>query len=254
MFAEERQLQIIKVLNSQGNVKVAHLSKQFKVTDETIRRDLEKLEAENKLIRTHGGAIAIENRDDDEIPFNERTILNREEKISVAKAAKELIQEKDVIFLDASSTSLYLAKDLPNIDLTVLTNSILIAYELSSRSNIQVVMTGGNLTKVSLSLVGPSATRSIRYYHINKMFFSCKGFDKEWGISDSNEQQAAVKRAVMEMAEQKILLLDYSKVKKRSFVFIEEKSMLDYLIVDKKADQQYLEDLVNHDIKLLIGE
>lgn len=254
MFAEERQLQIIKVLNSQGKVKVTQLSKQFNVTDETIRRDLEKLEAEQKLIRTHGGAISIENHDDDEIPFNDRTILNREGKMSVAKVAKVLIQEKDVIFLDASSTSLYLAKELPNLNLTVLTNSILIAIELSSKSNIKVVMTGGNLTKCSLSLVGPSAVCSIRYYHINKMFFSCKGFDKDWGISDSNEQQAAVKRAVMEMAEQKILLLDYSKINKRSFVFIEDKNKLDYLIVDNKADQQYLEDLVNNDIKLLIGE
>ncbi|KGR77342.1 DeoR/GlpR family DNA-binding transcription regulator [Ureibacillus sinduriensis] len=254
MFAEERQIQIVRELNVHGNVKVAQLSEKFKVTVETIRRDLEKLEAENKLVRTHGGAIAVESRDDDEIPFNDRTILNREEKLSIVNVAKQLIQEKDVIFLDASSTSLYLAKELPNLNLTVITNSILIAYELFSRSNIQVVMTGGNLTKSSLSLVGPSAIRTIKYYHINKIFFSCKAFDMDRGISDSNEQQAAVKREVIEMAEEKILLLDYSKIKKRSFVFIEDMNVLDYLIVDRKADLQYLQKLKNSEIKLLVGE
>nr|WP_198044771.1 DeoR/GlpR family DNA-binding transcription regulator [Lysinibacillus timonensis] len=254
MFPEERQLQIVKVLNARGNVKVAQLSKRFNVTVETIRRDLEKLELENKLKRTHGGAIAIDNGDDDEIPFNDRTVLNKEEKMSVAKEAITLINERDIIFLDASSTSFYLAKGLPNLELTVITNSLLVAYELSNRSNIQVVMTGGNLTKSSLSLVGPNVTRTIQYYHINKMFFSCKGFDKDWGISDSNELQGAVKRSVMEMAEEKILLIDYSKVNKRSFVFIENKNILDYLIVDKKADRQYLQDLQTENIKLLVCE
>lgn len=241
MFAEERQREIMKALNIQGTVRVSKLSKLLHVTDETIRRDLEKLEAENKLKRTHGGAILFTENSDDDIPFIEREILNKKQKLSIAKTAAALIEEGDIIFLDAGSTSLYLAKVLHDFPITIITNSLLIAYELSSKKKINVILTGGNLTHSSLSLVGLATVRSIQNYHIKKMFFSCKGFDKEWGISDSNEQQAAVKRAVIDMSDKKILLMDYSKVEKRSFVYIDSAQALDFIIVDSKSPKKYFD-------------
>lgn len=153
MLVPERHKKIVQIINDKKNVRVNELSKLFAVTEETIRRDLEKLEAKNKLQRTHGGAVAMDDSDDDEIPFNDRQVLNRNEKMDVAKVAVSLIDEQDIIFLDASTTALYLAKLLPNMELTVLTNSLLVASELANRSKIQVIMTGGTLSKTSLSLV-----------------------------------------------------------------------------------------------------
>lgn len=238
MFAEERQQKIIQLLDENGAVKVNFLSKLFLVTEETIRRDLEKLEYESKLKRTHGGAIGVDAPNDDDIPFQERKVLMRKEKRSIAKAAVQLVKEQDVIFLDAGSTALYVAKALPNIRVRVLTNSLLVAYELNKKNNIQIILTGGNLTEHSLSLVGPATIRSIQNYHINKMFFSCKGFDPTWGISDSNEQQAAVKRAVMEMAEEIILLVDHSKLNTRSFIYIERAHVLHTVITNQHPTEQ----------------
>lgn len=240
MFAEERQQKILTLLEESGSVKVNYLSKTFHVTEETIRRDLEKLESENQLKRTHGGAIIVEMKNDDDIPFNEREVLMVKEKRSIARAAVKLIKEQDVIFLDAGSTAMYVAKALLNIKIRVLTNSLLVAFELNKKSNIEIIVTGGNVTEHSLSLVGPATIRSIQHYHVNKMFFSCKGFDPTWGISDSNEQQAAVKKAVMGMAEEIILLVDHSKINKRSFVYIESTDVLHTIIVDQHAQMEAL--------------
>lgn len=238
MFAEERQQEIMKLLFESGAIKVNQVSKLFGVTEETIRRDLEKLETDNKLKRTHGGAIAVDQQNDDDIPFNKRKVLMAKEKRSIANEAVKLIEEQDVIFLDAGSTALYLAKALPNISIKVLTNSLLVAFELNKKNKIQITVTGGNLTQHSLSLVGPATIRSMQNYHVNKMFFSCKGFDQEWGISDSNEQQAAVKRAVIEMSEKVILLADHSKMNKRSFINIESLDAVDIIIVDHKVSKE----------------
>lgn len=233
MFVEERHNEILEILTIKGKVRVTELSEKFSVTVETIRRDLERLESEKKLKRTHGGAILFADQEEEnEIPFKERKILNQKEKILIAKAAIQYIEEEDVLFLDAGSTCLFLAKELPNIRVTVVTNSVLVAYELSQKSEVQVVMSGGNLMRSSLSLAGPAATRSLKNYHINKMFFSCKGFDQDWGISDSNEQQAAIKRVAMEMSDQKILLLDGTKLNKRSFVHIENINKINLVIID----------------------
>lgn len=254
MFAEERQQKILELLEENRAVKVNSLSKLFQVTEETIRRDLEKLESENQLKRTHGGAIFIEMQNDDDIPFKERKVLMMKEKRSIAKTAVKLVKEQDVIFLDAGSTALYVAKALPNIAIRVLTNSLLVAYELNKKSNIQIILTGGNLTPHSLSLVGPATIRSVQNYSVNKMFFSCKGFDPTWGISDSNEQQAAVKKAVMEMAEEIILLVDHSKINKRSFVYIESMQRLNKIIVNEQPEMEALSSEAVGDITVIYSK
>lgn len=98
MLVPERHKKIVQIINDKKNVRVNELSKLFAVTEETIRRDLEKLEAKNKLQRTHGGAVAMDDSDDDEIPFNDRQVLNRNEKMDVAKVAVSYIDDQDIIF------------------------------------------------------------------------------------------------------------------------------------------------------------
>lgn len=252
MLVPERHSKIMEIIAEKKNVRVQELSKALLVTEETIRRDLEKLEAQNKLQRTHGGATAIENTEDDEIPFHDRKVLNKDAKLEVAKKAVKLINEGDILFLDASTTALYLAKLLPNMKLTVLTNSILVSIELSKNSKIEVALTGGTISKSSLSLVGPTAVRTIEKFYVNKVFFSCKGFHKDWGISDSNEQQANIKRKIIKNSDQVILLLDSSKIDQRSFAHIDEKSILDYLVIDSGANEEYVNSIISENTLLLI--
>lgn len=252
MLATERQKKIVKNLKEFQFVKVVELSKELNVTEETIRRDLEKLEALQQLKRTHGGAIPCEDKDDDEIPFSDRKILNKESKLEVAKKSVKLINESDIIFLDASSTAFYLARLIPNMPLTILTNSIPVAVELTKKKKIKVILTGGTISENSLSLVGPTTIRSIENLHVNKMFFSCKGFDRDWGVSDSNEQQANVKRRIIQNSDEIILLIDSTKLGQKSFVNIEDKKVLDYIVIDKEAEEELLKKMLSKHTRIII--
>lgn len=239
MLVAVRHEKIVTTLNEKKTIRVSELSKLCGVTEETIRRDLEKLEGLGKLSRIHGGATLLKD-EEEELSHYQREVINKKEKMSVAKEAVKYIEENDIVFLDASSTALYLARFIPNMKLTVLTNSIQICNEFSSRSNIQVICTGGLLSQNSMSFVGPLTLQTLESYHVNKTFFSCKGVHEEWGISDSNELQALVKRKVMHMADKKYLLLDHTKLDKKAFANIEKIDEIDVLIIDACATDESL--------------
>ena len=250
MLVPERQNKIISTVNERETVRVSELSKLFGVTEETIRRDLEKLEIQGKLMRTHGGAISVKD-DEEDLPHFQREVINKKEKMSVAKEAANHIEEHDIIFLDASSTALYLARLIPNIQLTVLTNSIQVCAELAKNTNIRVICTGGSLSANSMSFVGPLTLQTLELYHVNKLFFSCKGIDVAWGISDSNELQALVKRKVIQMADKKYLLLDHSKLEKKAFAYIEKMAVIDVLIIDSGATDKALETFKDQGVTII---
>ena len=239
MLITVRHNKILSMLNEQETVRVSEMSEACGVTEETIRRDLEKLENQGKLARIHGGAIAIKDKESD-LSHLQREVLNKKEKMAVAREAVKFIEENDIIFLDASSTALYLARLIPNIELTVLTNSIQICMELSKNSNIRVICAGGTLSPKSMSFVGPLTLQTLESYYVNKLFFSCKGLHDEWGISDSNELQSLVKRTMMQMADKKYLLLDHTKLESKAFAHIDKVDAIDYLIIDDEAADESL--------------
>lgn len=250
MLVAVRHKMIISKLNEKKTIRVSELSEICEVTEETIRRDLEKLEGLGKLTRIHGGATLLKD-EEDELTHLEREVINKKEKMKVAKAAVKFIEENDIIFLDASSTALYLARYIPNMKLTVLTNSIQICTELVKNSNIQVICTGGILSENSMSFVGPLTLQTLETYYVNKLFFSCKGLHEDWGISDSNELQSLVKRKMIQMADVNYLLLDYTKIGKKAFAHIEKTSEIDVLIIDSNASDQSLAVFNKQEIQII---
>lgn len=133
MLIAERQKKIVELVNKRLSIRVSELSDIFSVTEETIRRDLEKLEKEHKLSRSHGGAVSIQQQES-EIHFSEREITNVIEKKAIAHEAAKYVKSGDRIILDASTTAWYMAKILPDIELTVITNSMKAAIELSKKT------------------------------------------------------------------------------------------------------------------------
>jgi DeoR/GlpR family transcriptional regulator of sugar metabolism len=253
VLVAERQRKIVELVNQKLSVRVSELSKIFSVTEETIRRDLEKLEKENLLMRSHGGAVSIE-EEQGETSYLEREITNAAEKKAIANQAIKYIEPGDQIVLDASTTAWYMAKELPDMPLTVLTNSIKVAIELSKKEQIKVISTGGTLLTQSLSYVGPLAERSLNMYHVNKVFLSCKGVHIDRGLSDFNEMQALLKKQMMEIADEKILLADSSKFGTRAFSQIAPLSKIDKIITDSKLDEQTKSQLEEKNINLTIVE
>ncbi|GAB6988823.1 DeoR/GlpR family DNA-binding transcription regulator [Paenibacillus pini] len=219
MLVAERYDKIISLVNERSSIRVSELSELCGVTEETIRRDLDRLEQQRKLRRSHGGAVSIK-ENQAETPYFEREVMHQEEKKQIAEAAVLLIEPRDRIALDASSTAWYMASILPDIPLTVLTNSIKVAMALSSKEKIEVISTGGILATRSLSYVGPMAERSLESYYVDKAFVSCKGVHAERGISESNELQAMVKHKMIRQAKQVYLLADASKIGIQAFTHV----------------------------------
>ncbi|MFB7159362.1 DeoR/GlpR family DNA-binding transcription regulator [Lysinibacillus sp. NPDC056232] len=238
MLAAERRKKIFELIYEQNFVKVTDLSELFSVTEETIRRDLEKLEREHKIQRQHGGAIKIPSVDQ-EIHFTEREILNVHEKRAIAYEALKFIQTGDKIILDASTTARCLARFLPNIPLTVITNSVQVVTELVDKNQIEIISTGGRYTAKSHSFVGPLAERSLANYHVTKTFISCKGVHLKHGVSDSSELQALLKAQMLEHCDEAILLVDSSKINTHSFAQIAPLHKIHTIICDENMDQTF---------------
>lgn len=241
MLAIERRNQILERLQSEKRVVVSELSQIYQVSEETIRRDLEKLENDGLVIKSYGGAVLNEHSIFD-MPFNIRKNQKIMEKQAIAGIAAGLIRDGEAIMLDASSTAVYLAKAMKNRKkLTVITNSVEIVVELFDVPEWTVISTGGVSRERSFALVGPRADQMIRGYHVDKTFISCKGFSLEHGITDSDEQDANCKRMMLEAAKERILVADSSKFGRTAFTKVADLNRIDKVITDRKPDIKWLE-------------
>lgn len=211
MFIEERRREIIRLIQDQGQVSVAGLSSSFAVSPETIRGDLKRLEAEEQLVRTHGGAMAPRGGGQS-ITFFSRIQSQVAEKQAIARLAARMVRPKDRLFMDASSTSLFLARYLaPLSNLTIITDSVRIVLELASNSGLHVICTGGTLRSSSFSLMGPTALDALAKFNADIFFCSCTGLTPEAGATESDEFEIEVKQAMAARAERRILMLDHTK-------------------------------------------
>ncbi len=242
MLARQRHRMILNMLETTQSLRTIELAKHFDVTDETIRRDLEHLDAEGKLLRTHGGCLRIERRSIN-LPIQKRLTENRTSKQEIAKKAVASIKEGETILLDASSTVLALAEFLPDINITVITNAHECVVPLMTKQNINVISTGGKLDRISHSYGGSTAWTFLKRFTIDKFFFSCNGVDLEKGASEVAELHAEFKENAIPLCSEKILLCDSSKFGVRSAIFFAPIESIDYLITDSNADQVFLEKL-----------
>jgi DeoR/GlpR family transcriptional regulator of sugar metabolism len=239
MLAIERRNQILALLQKESRVVVGDLAKMFQVTEETIRRDLEKLEKEGFAKKAYGGAIINESFNTD-LPFTVRKKANVRNKQDIAELVGNLIQDGDHIMLDASSTAVYIAKHLKNKkNLTVITNSIEILLELSDVVGWKVLSTGGVMKEGSLSLVGYQAEKMITSFHVDKTIISCKGVDIDKGMTDSNEMEAHIKKLMLDSANMKILAVDGSKFDRISFTKIDELREVNVIVSDIEPDHKW---------------
>ncbi len=239
MLAEQRQTEILRELGRAGGVRVADLARKLRVALETVRRDLERLEREGKLARTHGGAVPVSATDRD-LPFMVRRTANHEAKVAIARHAIRYVREGDVIGLDASSTVHELTRLIPDVPLTVVTNSLLAVVRLASRPHVRVIATGGTLDGGSYSWTGTRAEEGLRDVNIGTVFLSSKGVDLERGLSELDDAQARMKRRMLDRAERRILLVDGSKLGVRSVVSFAAVSDMHVLVTDNTAGERCL--------------
>ncbi len=251
MLAIERRNAILSKLFTDGKVIVSELSVEFDVTEETIRRDLEKLDKDGLAKKTYGGAVVVQNFNTD-LPYTVRKRANVEQKQIIAEKISGLIHDGDCIMLDSSSTALYVLNFIKNLkNITLITNSVEALIELADKDDWHILSTGGALKRRSLSLVGPSAEKMIRGFHVDYAICSSKGIDLNMGITDSNEKDSEIKRAVFASAEHKILAIDSTKFDKISFVHVAEISDVSMVVTDCEPSPVWKEYLKSVNVELL---
>jgi DeoR/GlpR family transcriptional regulator of sugar metabolism len=219
VFAEERQRHIARLVEEHGRARVTDLAARFGVSAVTIRKDLETLEQQRRLIRAHGGAVAIGRGA--ERGFDVRERIQPAEKDAIGRAAAEMVVDGESIALDASTTALALARHLKArgswLHLTVITNGLRIASELAGYPGITVAMPAGFLRWEALSLVGPLGAGLFEKVNIQKAFMGAAGFALEAGLSDATEEEAQIKRLMVESATEVIGLVDHTKWGRTAF-------------------------------------
>lgn len=256
MLAIERRNEILEKLQTDRRVVVSELSQLYDVSEETIRRDLEKLVNDGYAIKSYGGAVINENINI-ELPFNIRKNRNIVGKQHIADLVSNVIQDGDSIMLDASSTAVYIAKTLQEKgkkNLTVITNSIEIIIELFEVQNWKILSTGGVSREGSFALVGPQTDRMLRTYHVDKAIISCKGIDKAAGVTDSDDMHANNKTTMLNAAKDRILAIDSSKFDKVAFTEIGSLDDLTMVITDVKPDERWLQLFNDSGIKCIYPE
>lgn len=256
MLAVERRSNIEQLIQKNKSVLVLELAKQFDVTTETIRGDLEKLERQGVLIRTYGGATIVDTTNDADLTTHERDTVNFEGKQKIGKKAAEMIKDGETIFLDASTSCLHLARNLKDKrSVTVITNAERVVAELSQYENIKVICTGGRLVNKNLSYEGRVVEDTIRkYYYANKFFFSCAGVTLQRGLSERTESEAEIKKAMMDCSESSIFLCDHKKLGRLGVPVLTNLKNVDCMITDIKLGDEWKSALAKDDVRLILVE
>ena len=241
MLAAERRNLILEKIREDKKVIVNVLSKEFDVSEETIRRDLEKLEEDGHVIKSYGGAV-INDQSGIDLPFNVRWKANATGKQKIAEIVSHEIEDGDHIFLDASTTAVFIAKRIKHKQcLTVITNSIEVLLELADVSGWDIIATGGFLKSESMSLQGKKALDDISSYHVDKVFMSCKGIDLERGITDGNDETAGIKQKMLRSADKAYLAVDSTKFEKAALSRICGLSDTDVIVTDMKPGKHWMQ-------------
>jgi DeoR/GlpR family transcriptional regulator of sugar metabolism len=258
VFSRERQQLIADLVAEQGRARVADLARRFGVSSVTIRKDLFALEAEGRLVRTHGGAIALDAVRLDaraEGSFEVRERRQPSEKDRIGRAVADLVVDGESIAFDASTTALAAARHLkargPWMHLTVITNGLRIASELAGTPGITVAMPGGFVRWEALSVVGPLGDGLFQKVNIQKAFLGAAGFTLETGLSDATEEEAQIKRVMAATAREVIAIVDSTKWERSAFATFCRTDQLTGVITDDAAPSEMVAALTGRGIEVL---
>ncbi|MDE0837149.1 MAG: DeoR/GlpR family DNA-binding transcription regulator [Akkermansiaceae bacterium] len=235
MLAIERQRRILERAKQERAVRTQELSAILKVTEETVRRDLDTLSKQGLLRRTHGGAADVSIMLD-ELSQSDREVRQADEKTAIAKHAAKHVEDNETIMLDASSTALEFARHLPSgKSLRVVTYAHSIVEKLSIRSDIELVLLGGTYEAKGRRFRGMLTEMGIRALRIDRFFFSGGGYHETRGIGEPSAEEARLKATIIAHADWKCAMLDHTKLGRTTDHFFVKSSEIDLFITDSKG-------------------
>ena len=249
----DRIEEIADLLDKRGKLTLEQLESFFpNVSQITLRRDLFQLEQDGKIIRVRGGAMSVkEVQKVSGEPYTKKTAIHTDEKIEIAQKAAALIDEGCSLFIDGGTTAMYLAKEIPDMNINVFTNGLAVAIELAQKKNLNVVMLGGQVMKDNLSTASPVAKTYFADTNFELAIISTSAFTPENGFSCGSQVEADLLRLVRTKAKSLYMMLDSSKIGKimpYTFAHIQD---IDVLITDENFPLELKAQFTQKDIVVM---
>ena len=254
LMANQRREKIMDLLREDGSAKVTNLAKLFKVTEVTIRQDLEKLEKDDLIVREHGGAF-LKDVEDKVRNFSLVHQQNMDKKQIIAEKSLEFIESGDTIILDSGTTTTEIAKRLRGRhNITVITNALNIALILGAEPGIEVIVTGGEFKPPTLSLTGQKAADFFNGLNVHKLFLATAGISLKAGLTYPSISDIVVKKAMIGAADITYLVADSTKIGKSALASLGALSLIDYIITDEDIKSKHKQVFEEHEIELIIAQ
>jgi DeoR/GlpR family transcriptional regulator of sugar metabolism len=249
----ERQEQIYALIENDQRISVAQICKSFGVSEATARRDLETLADMGRIQRVHGGAIRLR-KAPPERPIFERSLVQAEEKKRIGQIAATLINDGETVFLGSGSTVYEIARKIHSkIDLTVITNSLLVINELADKEDITIISVGGILRKSEQSFIGHIAEQALAELRADKVFMGIRAISLDQGLTNDYLPETMTDRAILGMGSQVIIVADYTKCERVSTAYVATLDKIDVLITTNETPQEFVHSMNERGIKVLLA-
>lgn len=249
----ERLTQMSDFISQKNTVTLEELADKFNVSIYTVRRDVEELVNKGIVKKFYGGVSFNNNSVATLVEFEGRNTIHHEQKIRIAKAVAETIHDNDVIFIDAGTTTMYIADYIKEKKLTVITNNIYVIIKLFLQENINLIVIGGELDHRTKSLFGLNALRFLDNITISKAFIGTSGISLENGLTNYTFSESEIKSKCIEISNTSYILADSSKFDKPSMIRFAKLSDVDYIATCKTIPQSYIDYLNKHGVKIIYG-
>lgn len=253
MFAAERRQRILELVRSSGAISLRELARQVQTSEVTVRRDLRELEAQGLLDRRHGGAVAPGGLSH-EPTYSEKALVAADAKAAIAKLAASLVSDGDAIVVGAGTTTqAFAARLAKHHELTVVTNSLLVAEVLAGAHGVDVVVTGGSLRGSIHALVGGTTEQALAGVQGTRAFLSGNGLTAARGLSTPNLTVAGVDRALAAAATEVVVLADHTKIGAEALLQTVAPGDISHLVTDDQADPAELDALREHGVEVRVA-
>lgn len=250
---EERLKRILELMSTWDSVTVAYLAESLDVTEQTIRRDLTRLEETGRVVRTHGGAT-FPSTDSGDVSYTARLGQADDQKRRIGQVAASLLKPGEDVILDAGTTTLAIARALVGVPhIKVITNALPIAAELVPRPHCDVVLIGGEVRSSTLSTVGPMAREAIAKLHVKKLFLASSAVNPERGFSNTNLAEAEIKQAMIRASDEVYAVADGSKLGRNLFYAFAPIDAVTALITTDDAPAEILQAIRRKGVKVILA-
>lgn len=251
-----RKEEIEKYILENGSASLDEICDRFKISKNTLRRDLDVIQKRGLIKKVYGGVKKVEdlkiNKIKSLLSYSERAIEMSDEKEKICKLAANFIENGDIIFIDTGTSTQYLLKYINHLeDVTVITNSVIVMAQALEYPKLTIIGLPGILKRGTASLVGSGCVKYLKSYNIKKAFMACTGVS-ELGVSNASLEEYEIKKEVIKQSSQKFLLVDSSKFGVNSLMIYSDVDNFDYIVTDIRPKEYYMDILKKNGIKLEI--